>query len=177
MLGFTQVSWDNLSGQLPIDFFLFWAEMTENQKAAAGLLGYTQMTWDNDSGSEPRPASAFKSWSELTVCDDGEDLYFFNHSATHPGSHISLSASHWCIQLTHLVDHRRYSIKTTQSLNHLHKCIYSFACSRSHALTRFSQVLHFLLLQIAAKLLLRLHLPVMCNDDKYVHHFLPGRSK
>ena len=76
MLGFTQVSWDNLSGQLPIDFFLFWAEMTENQKAAAGLLGYTQMTWDNDSGSEPRPASAFKSWSELTVCDDGEDLYF-----------------------------------------------------------------------------------------------------
>ena len=74
VLGFTQVSWDNLSGQLPTDFFLFWAEMTENQKAAAGLLGYTQTTWDNDSGSEPRPASAFKSWSELTVCNDGEDL-------------------------------------------------------------------------------------------------------
>ena len=78
MLGYTQASWDNLSGKerQPWSASKSWFEFSDNEKAAAGLLGYTQMTWDNDSGSEPRPASAFKSWSELTVCDDGEDLYF-----------------------------------------------------------------------------------------------------
>ena len=74
MLGFNQVSWNNLPGQLPIDLFLFWAEMTENEKAAAVVLGYTQVSWDNDSGLEPQPAWDTKRWAELTVCADGKDL-------------------------------------------------------------------------------------------------------
>ena len=75
-LGYTQASWDNLSGkeQQPWSTIKFWASLTANEKAAAVLLGYTQTNWDNDSRSEPQPASAAKSWSELTACADGEDL-------------------------------------------------------------------------------------------------------
>ena len=77
MLGYTQVSWDNLSGeeQQPWSSIKSWASLTANEKAAAAVLGYTATTWDNDSGSEPQPASAFKSWAELTSCFDGENLY------------------------------------------------------------------------------------------------------
>ena len=76
VLGFTQVSWDDLSGQEPQPWSMrkFWAQLTANEKAAAVLLGYTQVSWDNDSGLEPQPASAVKSWAELTACADGEDL-------------------------------------------------------------------------------------------------------
>ena len=73
-LGYTQVSWDNLSGkeQQPFSSIKSWAALVATEKAAAVLLGYNQRTWDNDSGSEPRPASAFKSWSELAACGDGK---------------------------------------------------------------------------------------------------------
>ena len=73
-LGYTQASWDNLSGkeQQPWSVIKFWASLTANEKAAAAVLGYTQVSWDNASGSEPQPASAAKSWTELTACADGE---------------------------------------------------------------------------------------------------------
>ena len=73
-LGYTQVSWDNLSGkeQQPLSSIKSWVALVATEKRAAMLLGYNQRTWDNDSGSEPRPASAFKSWSELAACGDGE---------------------------------------------------------------------------------------------------------
>ena len=77
VLGFTQVSWDNLSGkeQQPSSSSKSWAALTEAETAAAVLLGYSQTTWENDSGSEPRPASTSKSWSELTTCATGESSY------------------------------------------------------------------------------------------------------
>ena len=38
-----------------------------SQQQAAASLGYTQVLWDNDSGSEVQPASASKTWAQLTV--------------------------------------------------------------------------------------------------------------
>ena len=76
VLGYTQASWDNLSGkeQQPWSSIQFWASLTKHEKSAAALLGYTQTNWDNELGTQPRPASAFKSWSEMTECGDGKDL-------------------------------------------------------------------------------------------------------
>ena len=81
VLGYTQVSWDDESGeeQQPLTNFLSWAALTDEEKAAGTLLGYTATNWNNVSGSEPQPAVAGKSWSELTSCADGEcacmDMY------------------------------------------------------------------------------------------------------
>ena len=77
MLGYTQASWDNLSGkeQQPWSTIKYWASLTSIEKAAAALLGYTETNWDNDSGSEPRPSAAFRSWSELGACNDGENPF------------------------------------------------------------------------------------------------------
>ena len=75
-LGYTQVSWDNLSGKelQPWSSIKSWAALGDTERAGARILGYTSSTtWDNESGLEPRPASAFKSWSELGNCSDGED--------------------------------------------------------------------------------------------------------
>ena len=76
MLGYTQVSWDNLSGkeQQPLSYLKFWTSLSANEKAAAVMSGYTQVSWDNDSGLEPQPAWDTKRWAELTACADGKDL-------------------------------------------------------------------------------------------------------
>ena len=68
VLGFTQVSWDNLSGRepQPLSMMTLWKGLSDNEKAAAGLLGYEQLTWDNDSGLETQPAK--KTWAELSEC-------------------------------------------------------------------------------------------------------------
>ena len=75
MLGYNQVTWDNLSGQeqQPASALKYWASLTENEKAGAALLGYNQTTWDNESGSELQPASEDKFWLELTACEVGKD--------------------------------------------------------------------------------------------------------
>lgn len=72
-LGYTQVSWDDLSGkeEQPWSSIKHWAALTDTEQKAAGLLGYTQKNWDNDSKQEPRPAAAFRFWAELAKC--GED--------------------------------------------------------------------------------------------------------
>ena len=77
MLGYTEVSWNDLSGkeQQPWSSIKYWASLTSNEKKAAAVLGYTQVSWDNDSGSVPQPASAAKSWAELTSSPDGEDTF------------------------------------------------------------------------------------------------------
>ena len=76
MLGYTQVSWDNLSGQEPQPWsgYKAWYELSLNEQAAVTLLGYTETTWDNESGSERQPASALKGWAELTMCTSGKGL-------------------------------------------------------------------------------------------------------
>ena len=68
VLGYTQVSWDNLSGQepQPWSWDKFWNELSVNEKAAIVLLGYDEKTWDNDSGMETQPDK--KSWAELSEC-------------------------------------------------------------------------------------------------------------
>lgn len=38
---------------MPID--AYWADLTDEQKAAAGLLGYTEKSWDGD--------------DEISICD------------------------------------------------------------------------------------------------------------
>ena len=72
VLGYTQVSWDNESGDeaQPWASNKQWRGLTENEKAAAALLGYTETTWDNVSGNEAQPASGDKSWAELTACGE-----------------------------------------------------------------------------------------------------------
>ena len=51
VLGFTQVSWDNLSGgePQPKSWDKFWNELSVNEQAAIVLLGYNEKTWNNDS--------------------------------------------------------------------------------------------------------------------------------
>ena len=73
-LGYTQVSWDNESGnenQPSIDD-KSWSEISAQEKALLTFFGYTEKTWDNESGEEERPASWEKPWSDLSV--SGENL-------------------------------------------------------------------------------------------------------
>ena len=74
MLGYTEVSWNDLSGkeEQPWSSIKHWAALTDTEQKAAGLLGYTQKNWDNDSKQEPRPAAAFRFWAELAKCGEGE---------------------------------------------------------------------------------------------------------
>ena len=74
VLGYTPVSWDDLSGAetQPWSSIKSWAVLTEKERAAAAVLGYTQPMWDNRSRSEGQPFSFYKHWDELTACDDGE---------------------------------------------------------------------------------------------------------
>ena len=105
-MGYTQVSWDNDSGQerQPISATKSWAALTNDEKQAAVLLGYTQQSWDNESGLEQQPHSSFKSWRELTACGgEGEDasssssntrvaqtVHQRKHTHTHTHTHTSL---------------------------------------------------------------------------------------
>ena len=75
-LGYTQVSWNNLSGRVrqPLSSLKSWNELNANEKAGAKLLGYTEQSWDNESGDQPQPASGDKFWNELTACGEGEIL-------------------------------------------------------------------------------------------------------
>ena len=63
VLGYTQVSWDNESGEepQPASYDKFWTELTDEERAAAVSLGYTQAIWD-------QPAAGNKYWAELTSC-------------------------------------------------------------------------------------------------------------
>ena len=72
VLGYTQVSWENLSGNepQPSSHKKSWSELRHSERVAAVVLGYTGKAWDNESGSEPQPASADKQWSELSPCAD-----------------------------------------------------------------------------------------------------------
>ena len=72
VLGYTQVSWENLSGDepQPSSHKKSWSELRHSERVAAVLLGYTGKVWDNESGSEPQPASAKKQWSQLSPCAD-----------------------------------------------------------------------------------------------------------
>ena len=62
MLGFSQASWDNESGQetQPASSEKYWAQLTHDERAAAGVLGYTEETWDGS------PAATRKAWAQLT---------------------------------------------------------------------------------------------------------------
>ena len=70
VLGYTQVSWDNLYGQelQPSSADKHWANLTTSEKAAANVLGYTEKIWDNKSGKEKQPASIDKYWHWLSAC-------------------------------------------------------------------------------------------------------------
>ena len=76
MLGYTQASWDNLSGQetQPDSEDKSWADLTDSERAAAVVLGFTGTSWDNESGSEPQPASENKNWVALTSCGEGMSI-------------------------------------------------------------------------------------------------------
>ena len=76
MLGYTPVSWDNLSReeQQPWSSIKYWSSMTASEKAAAEVFGFIQITWDNESGSERQPDSFLKDFEELTFCSEGEGL-------------------------------------------------------------------------------------------------------
>ena len=69
MLGYTQVSWDNLSGNepQPAPSNKVWSELTHSERVAAVVLGYTGKSWDNESGFEAQPASVDKQWAELSM--------------------------------------------------------------------------------------------------------------
>ena len=66
-LGYTQVTWDDASGQEtePSSADKAWDELTTEEKSAAVRLGFMGKTWDNESGKEKQPASENKHWSDL----------------------------------------------------------------------------------------------------------------
>lgn len=72
VLGYTEYSWDNLSGQekQPASTFKEWIQLTTKEKTAAVVLGYIEQTWGKQEATEHRK----KSWSELT--SKGADLVF-----------------------------------------------------------------------------------------------------
>ena len=76
MLGYTQVTWDNDSGEelQPWSTIKSWAHLSENEKAAAVVLGFSKIIWDNESGLQPQPPSIKKSWNELTLCGEGASV-------------------------------------------------------------------------------------------------------
>ena len=80
VFGFTQVSWDNVSGKepqpQPSSWNTVWNELTENERAAVSMLGYNEMRWNNQESFQWQPAAFFKSWDELTKCSDGEHILF-----------------------------------------------------------------------------------------------------
>merc|ERR1711939_1123321 len=71
-LGYTQASWDNLSGKerQPWSADKHWYELSDKEQAAAALFGYTQKTWEGMSDGKHVVSSdqADKKWSELTTC-------------------------------------------------------------------------------------------------------------
>ena len=86
VLGFTSVTWDNLSGseQQPTTIEKSWVDLTDDERAAAMVLGFTRPVWDTlvaallllgldqpnwDNGGLPESLS--KPWSQLSSC--GED--------------------------------------------------------------------------------------------------------
>ena len=95
VLGYTEVSWDNLSGKepQPTSFETYWAALTEQEKEAAVVLGYNSNIWDNESGSEPQPASANKHWSKLTVCSEYRYRFHVYPCMSGGSSDSSISAS------------------------------------------------------------------------------------
>ena len=74
-LGFTQLTWDNLSGkeQLPWTSIKHWESLTINEKIAASALGYNETIWDNWSKTHRPPATMSKDWAKLTACANGEN--------------------------------------------------------------------------------------------------------
>ena len=74
VLGYTQVSWDNISGEekQPSSTEKYWDELTEQERAAAITLGYTRPMWDKD---KKLPPAMEKHWAELTTsCGDVHHL-------------------------------------------------------------------------------------------------------
>ena len=75
VLGYTQASWDNLSGKerQPWSADKHWFELSDGEHAAAALFGYTEKTWESMSDGKHVVSSdqADKEWSQLTTCPKG----------------------------------------------------------------------------------------------------------
>merc|ERR1712134_198906 len=56
LLGFTQASWDNMSGKhkQPESSTKTWAQLTTSEKAAYTVLGYTETNWSKISQSKTK---------------------------------------------------------------------------------------------------------------------------
>ena len=74
VLGYTQLSWDNISGEekQPLSMDKYWDELTELEQVAAFELGYTPKMWDK---GKKLPPAMEKHWAELTTsCGDVHHL-------------------------------------------------------------------------------------------------------
>ena len=65
-LGYTQASWDNLSGNEaePASADKLWSALSKKEKEAVLVLGYSQLAWDN-----PWPAAGDKYFAQLTAAE------------------------------------------------------------------------------------------------------------
>ena len=105
MLGYTQTTWDNESGQelQPESSAQYFSALTSEEQKAAKNLGYNERSWDNLSGTEPQPASESKAWAQLTTAScDGKDPHLLclaeGNSVTTVISRTTLSTRvlNWC---------------------------------------------------------------------------------
>ena len=66
MLGFTEVTWDNWSGSepQPASVKKSWAELTDDERAAATYLGFSENSWDTRA-----PLAATKVWASLATME------------------------------------------------------------------------------------------------------------
>ena len=63
MLGFTEVTWDNCSGEEPQPAAVrkTWDELTDDERTAVEYLGFIKLSWDTRA-----PSSSTKTWAALT---------------------------------------------------------------------------------------------------------------
>ena len=87
VLGYTQASWDDLTGKVtqPFSSIKYWASLTANEKAAAGVMGYNQVNWDNSTHCPKYHTPKFcPRWAQLKSCPDGADSFYFADTSYSP---------------------------------------------------------------------------------------------
>ena len=89
VLGYTRTTWDS---RKPPSYYAYWAELTDEEAAAAEQLGYTEASWDNISGDEKQPAFASKKWFQLTV-DEKSLLRILGYTETNWNSKPGLPSA------------------------------------------------------------------------------------
>ena len=128
-LGYTEKTWDNLSGKepQPASADKWWAQMTDKERAGWTILGYTGKSWDNLSGQEKQPAVSNLYWRQLKPCGE------FVHSPLVVNTSVSLII--WTGTCANFVYCKRQHAALVARCNtqHMLQLRISIACAYKHS--------------------------------------------